>query len=228
VSLTAGRGPLSDDPAGTFDRPMPHGVTYTEPFHRRVRGLDGDRVLVDSDRAVLVHRPGRPPMYAFPAEHVHGVASVPEPNAEGYVAVDWSSVPAWYEEDERVLGHPRNPYHRVDCVRSRRRLRVEVGGEVLADTRDVVLLDETGLTPRLYVAREQVRMDLLVASSTRTYCPYKGEARYWSARVGDVEVADVAWSYDDPLPESTPIAGMLSFYAHRVALITDPGGGRDA
>ncbi len=217
MSLTLGRGPLSDDPAGSFDQPVPRGLTYVEPFHRRVRGLDGTRVLVDSDRAVLVHRPGRPPMYAFPTDDVREVAGTP--SIEGYVDVAWSAVPEWYEEDERVIGHPRNPYHRVDCLRSHRRLRVELGDDVLVDTDDVMFVDETGHRPRLYVAPDRVRMDLLVRSETRTYCPYKGEAGYWSA--ADGRAVDLAWSYDEPLPESSPIAGMLCFDADKVALTAE-------
>jgi uncharacterized protein (DUF427 family) len=143
------------------------------------------------------------------------------------VFVSWDALDEWFEEEERVFVHPRNPYHRVDCVRAHRRLRVTVGDVVLVDTDDVVLVDETGLMPRLYVARPHVRMDLLVPSSTRTYCPYKGEARYWSVSAGGISVADAAWSYDEPLPESSALAGMLSFYAHRVDVDADlPRGGR--
>ncbi len=80
---------------------------------------------------------------------------------------------------------------------------------------------ETALEPRLYVPHERVRMDLLVAGSTRTYCPYKGTAWYWTAVVGDVVVEDVAWSYDDPLPECLPLRGLLSFDATRVTMVHD-------
>lgn len=221
MSLTSGRGPLGHAPAGAFDPPVPSGVTYTEPFHRRVRGCDGDRVLVDSERVVLVHRAGAPPTYAFPSSDVHDIAATDEPALDGYVAVAWDAVPQWFEEDEQVVGHPRNPYHRIDCVRSRRRLRVTASEVTLVDTDDVVFLDETALLPRLYVAREHVRMDLLVPSDTRTYCPYKGEASYWSLAADDVTVADVAWSYDDPLPESSPIATMLCFDDRRVEVTAD-------
>ena len=118
--------------------------------------------------------------------------------------VPWDAVEAWYEEDEQVFFHPRNPYHRVDCVRTSRRLRVEVAGAVLVDTTETLGVYETALDPKLYVRRDQVRAEL-VASPTTSYCPYKGTASYWSAVVGDTTVADVAWSYEDPLPESLPI-----------------------
>jgi uncharacterized protein (DUF427 family) len=213
VSLTTGRGPLGPNRAGTFSATVPDNVVYVEPFPRRVRGVVDGRTVVDSERAVLVHSPGAPPAYAFPAADVDGgeIAGEPEPAAPGHVHVPWDEVDAWYEEDERMLGHPRNPYHRVDCVRTSRRLRVEVAGATLVDAAETMGVYETALAPRLYVARDHVRTDLLVPSDTTTYCPYKGEASYWTATVGDTVVEDVAWSYDDPLPESLPIRRMLAF-----------------
>lgn len=226
MSLTTGRGPLSAHPAGRFSAPIPPGVVYVEPFPRRVRATRGGATVVDSERAVLVHRPGRPPAYAFPAADVTGVAAAPEPAAAGHVAVASDAADAWYEEEERVTGHPRNPYHRVDSLRTRRRLRVEVGGVALVDTADTVGVYETSLAPKLYVRPDQVRMDLLERSATTTYCPYKGTAGYWSARVCGELVADVAWSYEDPLPESLPLAGLLSFDPERAAVLADlPGEG---
>jgi uncharacterized protein (DUF427 family) len=225
VSLTTGKGPLSPNPAGRFSRPMPEGVVYVEPFRRRVRGLVGGRTVVDSQRVLLVHRPGSPPGYVFPIADVDGAGSLPdlddEPEAPGHVRVPWDAVEEWYEEEERVHYHPRNPYHRVDCVRTTRHLQVEVAGTVLGDTRDTLGVYETGLEPRLYVRPDEVRRDLLIASTTTTYCPYKGTAWYWTAVVGDVVVEDVAWSYEDPLPESLPLRGMLSFDETRVTLVHD-------
>jgi uncharacterized protein (DUF427 family) len=227
VSLTAGRGPLSGKPAGRFTAPIPDGVAYLEPHPRRVRGFDAHgRAVVDSERALLVHRSGHPPTYAFPAEDVHGVPTSPEPDAPGYVHVPWDSVDAWYEEEERLLGHPRNPYHRIDILRASRHVRAAVSDEVLVDTTDTTVLCETGLPPRLYVRPELVRTELLVRSPTTTFCPYKGTATYWTARLRNVEVPDVAWSYEEPLPESLPIAGLLSFDETRVTLDHDlPAGG---
>lgn len=228
MSLTTGRGPLGRNPAGRFSTPMPDRVVYVEPFRRRVRGLVGERAVVDSERVVLVHRPGEPPAYAFPEADVDGAAVAgvepgvePEVEAPGYVRVAWEAVEAWYEEDEQVFGHPRNPYHRVDSVRTSRRLHVEVAGTVLVDTTETVGVYETALEPRLYVHPDAVRRDLLIASSTTTYCPYKGQAWYWSVVVGDTVVEDVAWSYEDPLPESLPIRRLLSFDDTRTTVTHD-------
>jgi uncharacterized protein (DUF427 family) len=226
VSLTTGKGPLSARPAGRFTAPMPAAVAYLEPFRRRVRAVKDGRTLIDSERVLLVHRPGRPPTYAFPAGDVHRLPSEADPDAPGYVDVPWDAAEAWFEEDEEVFGHPRNPYHRVDCLRSRRRLRVEAAGATLVDTDETVAVYETALEPRLYVDRRFVRGGVLEASTTRSYCPYKGTATYWSARIGDVVLADIAWSYEDPLPESVALGQLLSFDEKRVEVVDDlPGAG---
>jgi uncharacterized protein (DUF427 family) len=222
MSLTTGRAPLGPNPAGRFDRPVPAGAVYVEPFLRRVRAVIAGRTVIDSERVVLVHRPGQPPTYAFPEGHVRDLPASAEPAARGYVRVPWGAATSWYEEDEEVFGdHPRNPYHRIDCVRARRRLRVDVASRVFVDTTDVICLYETSRAPQLYARREAVRTDLLVLSPTVTYCPYKGTASHWTAVVDGKLVQDVAWSYNDPLPESARIAGMLSFYAERTTMVQD-------
>ena len=221
MSLTTGRGPLSARPAGRFSAPMPAAVTYLEPHRRRVRGTKDGVTVIDSEQTLLVHRPGFPPTYAFPAHDVDVVGAQPDDDAPGYVTVAWDAVDAWFEEDEQVFGHPRNPYHRVDCLRSGRRLRVEASAETLVDTADTLAVYETALEPRLYVDPHFVRMELLRPSTTQTYCPYKGTATYWTACIGDVVVDDVAWSYEDPLPESTPLRHFLSFDDSKVTVVHD-------
>jgi uncharacterized protein (DUF427 family) len=205
---------------------MPADVAYIEPFRRRVRGVQDGRTVIDSERVLLVHRSGRPPTYAFPADDVHGPTAEPEPDTPGYVTVAWDAVDAWFEEAEEVFGHPRNPYHRIDILRAERKLRVDVGSTTLVDTNDTLVVYETGLEPKLYVDPRHVRTDALEKSTTTTYCPYKGTTTYWTYHVGDETVADVAWSYDDPLPESLPLRGFLSFEESRVTLHHDlPAGG---
>jgi uncharacterized protein (DUF427 family) len=188
------------------------GDVYVEPFLRRVRGFIGDDVVVESEGVLLVHRPGRPPAYAFPASDVRR-PSEPEPAAPGFVTVAWDAVDRWFEEEDEVFGHPRNPYHRIDILRTTRRLRVVVGDDVLVDTTDTLVLHETSLVPKLYVARPA----LLEPSPTTTYCPYKGTASWWSVDGVD----DVAWSYEDPLPESLPIAGLVSFDGTRCTVVAE-------
>ena len=221
MSLTTGKGPLSAHPAGRFTAPMPANVAYIEPFRRRVRATRHGDTVIDSERVLLVHRPGQPPTYAFPERDVEGLTTEPEVDTPGYVTVEWGAVDAWFEEDEQVFGHPRNPYHRVDCLRSRRRLRVEAAGLTLVDTAQTVAVYETALEPRLYVDPQRVRTDVLAQSATQTYCPYKGTTTYWSARIGGAVLEDIAWSYEDPLPESVPLKHLLSFDEDRVVVHHD-------
>ncbi|MBA3528544.1 MAG: DUF427 domain-containing protein [Propionibacteriaceae bacterium] len=137
-----------------------------------------------------------------------------------HVTFSWRQL-EWYEEDERVVLHARDPYKRVDTLRSSRRVQVLVGGETVANSVHPLLLFETGLPTRYYLPFDDVRTELLEASDTVTVCPYKGRARYWSVRVGDTRVADAVWSYPDPIPENPKIRDLLCFFNERVDLVVD-------
>ena len=135
--------------------------------------------------------------------------------------LDWSAMDAWFEEDEEVFTHPRDPYTRVDILPSSRHVRVEVDGLTVAESTKPTLLFETGLATRYYLPKTDVRMDLLTPNATSSHCPYKGDANYWSLAHDDGAVADVAWSYRTPLPESQKIAGLVCFYPEKVDLYVD-------
>jgi uncharacterized protein (DUF427 family) len=139
---------------------------------------------------------------------------------DGYVVLDFAAFDAWYEEDERVAGHPRDPFHRVDVRRSARPVRIEVDGEVVAETTSARMLLETQLPARFYVRREDVRVELH-SSSRRTYCPYKGQASYWSLHAGGRRREDLGWSYEEPLPDAVAIAGLVAFWDERVDVFLD-------
>jgi uncharacterized protein (DUF427 family) len=138
----------------------------------------------------------------------------------GHVTFSWRQL-EWYEEDERVHLHARDPYKRVDTLRSSRRVQVHVAGETIADSARPLLLFETHLPTRYYLPFEDVRTELLEASDTVSMCPYKGLARYWSVRVGETVVRDAAWSYPDPVPENPKIRDLLCFFNERVELTVD-------
>jgi uncharacterized protein (DUF427 family) len=138
-----------------------------------------------------------------------------------HVHLEWNAMDAWFEEDEEVFTHVRSPYARIDILPTSRHVRVTLGDTVLAESTAAHALFETGLPPRWYVPRVDVRMDLLVRSDTVTHCPYKGRAEHLTAQVGEGEVKDVAWSYPAPLPESTRIAGLIAFYDDRVEVTVD-------
>lgn len=135
-----------------------------------------------------------------------------------YAALYLDRVDAVYEESDRILGHPRDPYHRVDLRASDRHVRVVIGGEVIAETRHPCAVFETALPARWYVPRDAIHMERLVASETTTVCPYKGNATYWSLRGGP---RDIAWAYEKPLPGATGLAGHLCFAGERVVVEVD-------
>lgn len=139
----------------------------------------------------------------------------------GTVRFDWD-VLRWFEEDEQIYGHPRNPYSRVDALRSQRHVRVELDGVVLADTGAPVLLFETGLPTRYYIDPTDVAFEHLEPSATQTLCPYKGTTTgYWSVRVGDSVHPDLAWTYHYPLPAVAAIAGLVAFYNEKLDISVD-------
>jgi uncharacterized protein (DUF427 family) len=151
----------------------------------------------------------------------NAVWGYPEPFEEiaairDFVAFYWDRVDHWYEEDEEIFVHPRDPYKRVDVVPSSRRVEVILGGEKIADTRRARFLFETRLPTRYYIPPEDVRMELLTGSDKRTACPYKGEARYFSAKVGGTLYEDIVWSYPEPIAECPKIKGLLCFFNERV------------
>ena len=223
-----------------------------EPAPRRVRGYAGGELIFDTTAARYVWEVPYYPQYYVPLHDVRTELLTDENHAQrvqfgpshtfslggapgsvrvfdadgggpvdGLVRFDWDAV-EWFEEDERILGHPRNPYARVDALRSHRHVRVSVDGVVLADTTSPVLLFETGLPTRYYVDRTNVAFEHLVPSDTQTLCPYKGTTTgYWSVRVGDDLHADLAWAYDYPLPAVAAIAGLVSFYNEKVDVAVD-------
>ncbi len=143
------------------------------------------------------------------------------PGIKGYFAFYWDKMNAWFEEDDQVYVHPRDPYHRVDVLNSSRHVRVVVAGETVAETRRPRLLFETGLPTRYYIPKLDVRLDLLVPSETSTRCPYKGKASYWSIMVGDGLVKDIVWSYEAPIPECPKIENLLCFFNERADIYVD-------
>jgi uncharacterized protein (DUF427 family) len=140
--------------------------------------------------------------------------------SDHYVMV-WNTMDHWFEEDEEVFVHARDPYTRIDILPSSRRVRIEVDGVTVADTTEGRFLFESGLPARYYLPKSDVRLDLLTPTDKVTACPYKGTARYWSVTTGDTVHPDLVWGYDDPLPESQRITGMVCFYNEKVDIFLD-------
>jgi len=253
------------------------GELRYEPVNKRIRGLIGGQVVIDTDRALLVWEPKRVvASYAVPVEELASVASAPAPGTaatheppstdvgrphlgdrpvydpsvpfavhttEGavldlrldgierpgaafrpadealreYVIVAFDALDEWFEEDERNLAHPRDPFHRIEIVHSSRSVRVERDGELLAASTRPYLLLEAPLPVRYYLPPEDVSDELLRPSPTRTVCAYKGEASYWSLPDAD----DVAWSYPAPLREAAEVTDRIAFFNEKVDLVVD-------
>ena len=189
----------------------------THPTEKWIRARKDGRTVVDSRAAVCVWRDRPYPFYAFPEDHVDGVASTPVPELPGHVAVKWGDADEWLAEEERLVGHARDPFARIDVVHSSRHVVAVHEGVVLADSRRPLLLYETGLRTRTYLPPEDVRTDLLAHSDTRTTCAYKGHAEHLAH-----EGTDVAWRYPEPLFDAPPIAGLIAFYDERVELRVTP------
>jgi uncharacterized protein (DUF427 family) len=131
---------------------------------------------------------------------------------EGYITFKWNSMDHWYEEDEEIFLHPRDPYHRVDTILSSRHIRVEVNGETIAETTRAIFLFETSLPTRYYIPQEDINTTLLVPSKTTSYCPYKGTAKYWSVKVKDEVFENIIWGYPEPIAEIPKIKNYMAFW----------------
>ena len=138
-----------------------------------------------------------------------------------YVAFSWEAMGSWFEEDEEVYVHARDPHTRVDVLASSRHVEVVIDGVKVADSRSGRFLYETGLPTRYYLPKTDVRMDLLEPTDLHTECPYKGVASYYDVLVGGTRHANVVWWYPFPAQESSDIAGLVSFYNEKVDIYID-------
>lgn len=210
-------------------------VWWLDPWPRRMRARLGDRTIIDSIRVQALHRPGELMSLWFPRDDIELDAlpadAITDPDAGdermakrlyGYVLVRWDVADRWFDEDEPVYAHPRDPYHRVDVRESSRHVVVRHGDETIADTRRPKILYETSLPPRHYIPAIDLRTDLLTLSDTISECPYKGDGQHWHLRVpGHPEVRDAAWSLPHPLPEAFTARDYTCFYNDKVQVEVD-------
>jgi uncharacterized protein (DUF427 family) len=176
------------------------------PGHFRTHTADGDELTVR----------------AAAGEREAAAFRLADPDLEGYVELDFDAFDQWLEEDEPIVSHPRDPFHRVDVRRSSRSVVVEHEGTVLAESTRTRRLFETSLPARTYFPAEDVRLDLLLASDTQTACAYKGRtSSYWALDWPDGRRVDVAWSYEHPLPDAVEVTGLVAFFDERVDVVVD-------
>jgi len=212
-------------PSPPFDE-----LTYY-PTARWIRATRRGATAVDSRRAVLVWEPGKQvPIYAFPTEDVNvesldgdrlEVRSFDDADLAGYVAVPWESLEQWFEEDEEVFIHPRDPFVRIDVLHSSRHVRAERDGQRLAESDAPILLFETGAPTRYYFPERDVEWSVLEANDAQTGCPYKGFASYHDVVLDGRRHPKLLWQYKAPFDEVAAIKGHLAPYNERVELIVD-------
>ncbi|MGG3571928.1 DUF427 domain-containing protein [Bacillus gobiensis] len=140
---------------------------------------------------------------------------------KGYYSFYWEKVDHWYEESEEIFVHPRDPYKRVDAIKSSRHIQIVLNDITLADSNRPVIVFETGVPVRYYIPEEDVRTDVLKQTNLVTRCPYKGEASYWNAELNDKIYENIVWSYLDPIQEISKIKGLFSFYNEKVDVYID-------
>ena len=138
-----------------------------------------------------------------------------------HIRLDWNAMDHWYEEEEEVYVHPRDPYSRIDILQSSRHVRVEIDGVTVAESDQPRLLFETGLPTRYYIPKGDVNMELLSPSDLVTSCPYKGDANYYNVTVDGETHENIVWWYRFPVEESSRIAGLVSFYNEKVDIYVD-------
>jgi len=229
MTMTAGTGPFGHQPAGEFNFETPgNGVQYIEPLPRRIRALAGGEVVVDSLGTRFLHEQRRLPVWCFPPEDVRlellgedDYWTYEDGLAKGLIGIRWDAVEQWLEENEEVIVHPRDPYHRIEVRSSSRQVTVEVDGELLAESSNAIALFECSLPPRWYLPEEEVRAELVPNENVRTGCAYKGWANYHDVRAGDRIEPFLAWRYEEPLDGVERIRGLVCFFNERVDLRLD-------
>ena len=199
--------------------PAPDGAEDTEGHGVEAMGAPrlGDRIVLDPSVPFSVRTTEGEPLTLRAGGREAGAFRPADPDLRGHLIVEFAAFDAWFEEDERNVGHPRDPFHRIDIVHSSRDVRVELDGEQLAESSDPYLLFEPPLPVRFYLPAADVRMDLLQPSDTRTFCAYKGEASYFS----HAAAPDVAWTYIAPLREAAEVTDRIAFFQEHVDLVID-------
>src|SRR6516164_9057998 len=238
MGLSWQQGPLSPGAIGRFlvPEPLPKRLLYVEPLRRRMRVRFGGTWIADSEHVLLLFEPGRYPVAYFPETDVspHTLErtdhttqhpdlaltswySVRASELKARVAFAWQAMDAFYEEDERIVGHAADNYHRIDIRQASRNLVVRHRDRIIADTTRPLVLYESGFAPRWYVLRADIDESALTPVKLQTFCPNKGLCTYYT--IGDARQA--AWSYPDAYPEVRRISNLVSFEPDIVSVHLD-------
>ncbi|QYJ05409.1 DUF427 domain-containing protein [Nocardioides panacisoli] len=203
---------------------------YALPASDFVADLEtGDEIAVDlaelpplvPPNVTTYTTPGTEVAVVVDGERVGGSAYRPaDPDLADRIVLDHAPF-SWHEEEQEVIGHPRDPFKRIDCLPTSRHVTFALDGVTLADSTRPVLLLETHLPPRWYLPPEDVQLDLLTPSDTTSVCAYKGVASYLSHAPSGDDGADIAWSYPEPLNDAAPVRDLVCFYAERLDVTVD-------
>lgn len=209
-------------PVGDLHVPLEPGPDDPPPEYRPIGfGDDGPPVLDPSVPFGVHTADGDPVRLAAGARAGDGFRFT-DPELADLVCLDFDQF-EWWEEDEPIVGHPRDPFHRIDVRRSSRHVRLSHGGTLLADSvRPMVLFEAAFPLPRYYLPREDLAVELRPAA-LRTTCAYKGHATHYDAVLdgGGTALEATAWSYEEPLDDARDVRGMVSFYQERLDLELD-------
>jgi len=182
--------------------------------------------VICSQRVLLVWDTPYHPSYYFPLDDVAAGVATFSPMGDAqlprdYVHVQWGAVDRWYEEGEEVYGHPRDPYVRVEVLDTDRHVRVEVAGQVVAESRRVRVVFETRMPARYYLPPDDVHFEFLEISGGTSPCPYKGAAARWDVVIGDLRRSGAAWTYSTPVTAAAKLGGLWCFDADQVDVVVD-------
>jgi uncharacterized protein (DUF427 family) len=223
--------------------------TRIDPTARRIRAFYGGTAVGDSTTSALAYTEGRHPEYLLPTDSIawdrleadmaethddplggyHDVLAgdgavvgrrYDNGPADGYVQFDFATMDAWFEEEEQIFFHPRDPFRRVDVIESSRHVEVRVNGVTVAETTRPRLVTETALPERWYIPRADIEWSKLLESTTTSACQYKGIADWWHVDVDGEQLGDVAWGYERPVNEAPKLAGLVAFYGEHAAVET--------
>lgn len=253
MTLTLGRAPFGDQ-RGTFDIDVPERVAYVDTWPRRMRAMFADRVVLDTTRALMLHATGSPPTLLVPSDDiasdiivsdasertfavrvgnrtethafriVDGLTGAAGDAVTGMLEARFDAMDRWFEEDDAVQVHLRDPYHRVDVRASSRHVVVRDGDRLIAESTRPKLLFETGLSPRFYLPFADVHTHLLTPSDTVSHCPYKGAGQHWHLVSDDrtnIVSTDAGWSLPNPFAEAFAAIEHIAFYPELVQIVVD-------
>jgi len=251
MSLGFGKSPFGSGRGVFSFGSLPDHVSYLEDWPRRMRAVFAGETVLDSRDGKVLHETGALPVHYFPLAAVREELLIPTGDGHSWsigvgdrtadnvvtagpegddpvavalrhmVMIDHGAMDRWFEEDDPIYAHPRDPYHRVDIRASSRHVVVRHRGQVAAESHRPKPLFETGNPIRYYLPFADVCIDLLELSDTVSECPYKGDGQHWHLVGNGARNENAAWSLPHPLPEGLAATEHLCFYPNKVDIEVD-------